>query len=329
MDFEKFLLDDIAAVEDEMNKILDTEPKQVYGLIKEYIFRGGKRIRPALLMLCFRALKGKDRQSALRAAALIELFHNFTLIHDDIEDDSKFRRGKPTLHLLYGIPIALNSGDALYTLIWNWLISLELPLEKRMKFASILGCAFQRVVEGQGIELDWYKSNKVEVSEDEYFQMVAGKTGALMGASCAAGAYLAGAEPQLVEKFKAFGESIGVAFQIQDDILNVAGDFEKYKKEIGGDITEGKRSLILIHALAHSSEDEKKKLSHVLLSHTRDQKKIEYVMSIFRKYDSINYAKVKALGFLEKASAFLKELRPSKERDSLVKLSDYIINREL
>ncbi len=267
----------------------------------------------------------------------IEDSHNFvannivvhnSLIHDDIEDDSQFRRGKPTLHISYGIPIALNSGDALYTVVWNWLLGLEMPAEKKIQLASILGCAFQRVVEGQGIELGWHKNCKTDVAEEDYFTMVSGKTGALMGAACEAGAYLAGAEPQLREKFRTFGESLGVAFQIQDDILNVIGDFSKYKKKIGGDITEGKRTLMAIHAMAHADTGEKKKLQDILLSHTRDSKKIQYVISLFLKYDSVNYARVKARGFVEDASTFLEELPHSKECEALKRLADSMINRE-
>ncbi len=328
MDFDRFVQDDLAEVEKEIKSIIPREPEGVYDMLGGYIFRGGKRIRPALAMLSFRALGGKDRENALKASALLELFHNFTLIHDDIEDDSRFRRGKPTLHISHGIPIALNSGDALYTVVWNWFLALGMPPERRIRLASISGCAFQRVVEGQGIELDWYKRKKIAVSEEEYFTMVGGKTGALMGASAEAGAYLSGADAQACENFRMFGESLGIAFQIQDDILNVAGEFEKYKKEIGGDITEGKRTLMVIHALAHAGPGEKKRLEEILVSNTRDRKKIGYAISLLSKYDSINYAKLKAREFVEDASAFLSALPQSREKDALRKLADYAINRE-
>lgn len=333
MELREFANNDVAAVEREMRAIISAEPREVYGPLEEYIFRGGKRMRPALLMLCFRALGGKDRtlafRVALKVAALIELFHNFTLVHDDIEDDSEFRRGKPTLHISHGIPIALNCGDALYTLVWNNLVALDAPPEKRIKIASILGRAFQRVVEGQGIELEWYRKRKTAVSEEEYFRMASGKTGALMGASCAAGAYLAGASPQEVDDFEAFGDSLGLAFQIQDDVLNLAGEFRKYKKEIGGDITEGKRSLMAIHAMAHAAPQEARRLSQILLAHMRDKKKIDYAISLMKKYDSVNYAKLRAREFVEGASAFLARLPPSKEVDALKAFSEYAITREL
>ncbi len=328
MDFEKFILDDIIKVEKKIKAIIPTTPKGVYGMLEEYLFRGGKRIRPIMLMLAFRALKSNNKQNAINIAALLELYHNFTLIHDDIEDNSKFRRGKPTLHISHGIPIALNSGDALCTLVWNNLLELNFPANKKIKLISIIGRAFQRVVEGQGIELDWYKNRKIDISEKEYFNMISCKTGALMGMTCEIGALLANANSEILKKFRAFGESLGIAFQIQDDILNVVGDFEKYKKEIGGDITEGKRTLMVIHAMAHSNKEEKKKLSQILMSNTQDRKKIKYVISIFKKYNSINYAKIKAHCFVNDTNAFIETLPHSREKNELKKLSDYVLNRE-
>ncbi|MEW6529080.1 MAG: polyprenyl synthetase family protein [Candidatus Micrarchaeota archaeon] len=328
MEFEKFVLDDIAEIENKIKAMIPPEPKEVYNLLEEYIFRGGKRIRPAIIMLVFRALGGKDKQNAISVAALIELFHNFTLIHDDIEDSSEFRRGKPTLHLSHGIPIALNSGDAIYTIIWNNLLALDLPAEKKIKLVSILGRGFQRVVEGQGIELNWYKEKKIDIYEEEYYNMISGKTGALMGTVCEAGAYLAYADPESLERFYNFGKSLGIAFQIQDDILNLIGDFKEYKKEIGGDITEGKRTLMIIHAMAHSNEEEKKKLLHILLSNTRDRKKIDYAISIMKKYGSIDYAKLKARCFVEKANSFIETFQESKEKNELKKLLFCITNRK-
>lgn len=324
MDFDKFILEDITTVENEIRNIIPKEPGAVYNMLEEYIFRAGKRIRPALLMLSFRALDGKERKNAIKSAAIIELFHNFTLIHDDIEDSSQFRRGKPTLHNSHGIPIALNSGDALYTIVWNSIIKMNMK-----EMAIIYSNAFRRVVEGQGIELEWYKNKKMNITEEQYFDMVSEKTGALIGAACESGALLAGANSEVAEKFRIFGEALGVAFQIQDDILNIIGDFKKYKKEIGGDISEGKRTLMVIHTFIHATEYENKKLAKILLSNTYDKKKINYVISLFKKYDSLNYAKVKAREFVEQTSMFLNELPDSKEKTELKKLAEYVINRDL
>ncbi|MBU0586273.1 polyprenyl synthetase family protein [Candidatus Micrarchaeota archaeon] len=329
MDFDQSIISDVKEVEKEMKLLIPKEPKEVYGMLEEYIFRGGKRIRPAMLMLCFRALGGKEKKNAVKAGAIIELFHNFTLMHDDIEDDSQFRRGKPTLHISHGLPIALNSGDALYTNIWNHLLNSLTNHEKTAKLASISGRAFQKVVEGQGIELEWHRTKKVDMSEQDYYTMVGGKTGALMGASCDAGAFLAGADDSTRAKFKNFGESLGIAFQIQDDLLNLVGDFKTYKKEIGGDITEGKRTLMVIHALAHSPESEKKKLIQIINSGTREKKKLDEAISIMEESGSIDYARNKAKQFVKEASSFLEKLPSSKEKESMIGISNYVINRQL
>lgn len=336
MQLEKFVSEDIEKIESEMRTIISTDPKEVYGLLDEYLFRGGKRIRPMLLMLSFRMMKNfrkdsleNEKTNAIKAAAIIELFHNFTLIHDDLEDNSQFRRGKPTLHILYTLPIAVNSGDALYTLLWEKILKLPVSDNKKIVLSTILAHAFRQVVEGQGIELEWYKSKKIAVTEQEYFDMVLKKTGALIGASAELGAYLAGSDTQTCEKFRMFGNVLGVAFQIQDDILNIVGDFKKYKKEIYGDIREGKRTLMVIHTISCATKDEKKQLFRILLSNTEKKQEIEYVVSLFEKYNSINYAKSKAQEFIKKIAAFLNEFPESKERNMLKQVCEYVINREL
>ena len=329
MDFSSSFSAEIRKVEKEMSAIMPSSPAQVYGMMPEYISRGGKRIRPLMIMLCFNALKGSNADAAYKVAALVELFHNFTLMHDDIEDDSHFRRGKPTLHISHSLPIALNSGDAIYTVIWNRMCSLPLSAEDRIRVASICGSAFQKVVEGQGIELDWYRTGKVDITEREYFEMVGGKTGALMGASCEAGAFLAGAKPEMMKKFREFGEALGIAFQIQDDVLNITGKFETYQKEIGGDVTEGKRTLMLIHTLAKSSPVEKEKIIRIIKSNTRNPEEIQYVISVFGKNGSIAHAKETARVFVERAGAFLEKLPKSRETEGLKKMAAFVTEREL
>ena len=181
----------IEKVERLIKEELANEDEQVYGILSPFIMRGGKRIRPALALLSCGATGG-SYDDVLEPAAIIELFHNFTLIHDDIEDNSQFRRGEPTLHITHGIPMALNSGDALYTLIWKKIVSLD--LEKSTELQKLCADSFKRVVDGQGIEISWIRSGRMDVSEDEYLKMIRGKTSAVMGLSCEVGAFMAGAE---------------------------------------------------------------------------------------------------------------------------------------
>jgi len=310
-----------------MEELIPEEPKEVYGMLPPFIKRGGKRIRPMLVLLCCGAVGGK-RKEALEPATLIEVFHNFTLVHDDICDDSKMRRGKPTLNVEYGTPIALNSGDALYTILWEGLASLDFPPKEKEQIQKMCTRAFRKVVEGQGIELNWYKEKKFEVSEKEYLTMIGGKTAALMGLSCEVGAFVGGADEKTRNALKEYGEKIGLAFQIHDDLLNVVGDFDKYKKEIGGDITEGKRTLMVIHTLEKADNDEKKKLTEILDSNSSKKEDIDYVISLFKKYKATDYAAKKAENMVLESVSALDVLTDSEEKKALLSLSDFIIKRE-
>jgi len=314
-------------VEQIMEGELSQEDARVYGMLVPFLKRGGKRFRPALALVSCGAVGG-DRDAALEPAAVIELFHNFTLIHDDIEDDSRFRRGEPTLHITHGIPIALNSGDALYTLLWKKLISLKMPPGRLVKLQAMYADAFKRVVDGQGIELSWIKEGRFDITEAQYLGMINGKTSALIGLSCEAGAMIGGAKKRLQKAMRQYGECIGAAFQIQDDVLNLTGSFEKYKKEIGGDISEGKRTLMVVHCLAHADPQDKARLISILSSHTKDQGEISEAISYMDKYKSLDYARARALKLVEEAKLIAGRLADSEDKAALMSLSDYVVKRE-
>lgn len=327
MQFYPLIAREITLVEKEITRILKNKPSSVYGMLLPFIRRGGKRLRPALVLLCCKALKGNVRR-AIRLAALIEIFHNFTLIHDDICDHSFFRRGKPTLHREYGTGIALNSGDALYTLMWNELLRFPLPSSRVLRMQQFCGDTFRRVVEGQGEELAWYRTHRFAIREKDYFRMIGGKTASLIGLSCRAGAALARASPRIQKNLQTFGENIGLAFQIQDDVLNVTGTFVRYQKKIGEDISEGKRSLMVIHTFSHASALEKRRLLSILSSHTRNPRRIRYVVRLFEKYGSIAYAQRVSRVFIQKALRSLRILPDGKEKTALLELARFVIQRQ-
>ncbi|MEK6981592.1 MAG: polyprenyl synthetase family protein [Candidatus Micrarchaeota archaeon] len=327
MSFYEIAKEEMQEIEKEIERTLANEPKEVYGMLLEYIKRGGKRIRPLLAILCNKVCNG-DPKKIIKAAAIIELFHNFTLIHDDICDNSEFRRGKPTLHIEYGLPIALNSGDALYTLIWQKITHLDLEPAKLQEVQKMYALTFKKVVEGQGRELDWHQNNKFSISESEYISMIDGKTTELMAFSCELGAFLANSSQKEREALKTYGQNIGKAFQIQDDILNVTGNFEKYKKEIGGDITEGKRTLMVIYTLEKTTNDESKRLKEILQSRKAGEKEIRYVIELFKKYGSIERADKKARDLIESAKKNLDVLNTSHAKQVLIDLTNYMTSRE-
>ncbi|NYZ73513.1 polyprenyl synthetase family protein [Candidatus Micrarchaeota archaeon] len=317
----------LSEIERIMQDELGKEEPRIYGMLAPFLKRGGKRIRPALCLLSCGAVGGKY-EDVLQPAAIIELFHNFTLVHDDIEDDSQFRRGEPTLHVSYGIPIALNSGDALYTLLWNKLVSLRLPPSRLVKLEQLYAASFKRVVDGQGLELAWIKEGRFDVSEEDYLAMIYGKTSALMGLSCEAGAMIAGGGKRLRSALRDYGEKIGAAFQIQDDVLNLTGDFEKYKKEIGGDITEGKRTFMVVHCLARAGEKDKQRLTAILSSHSKEKADIDEAVGILKASGSIDYARKKAEKLVKDAKKRIGSLKDGDDKTNLLAIADYVVNRE-
>ncbi|MEL0045487.1 MAG: polyprenyl synthetase family protein [Deltaproteobacteria bacterium] len=243
--------------------------KELYSIQKDYPLRGGKRFRPALLLLCAEWF-GASYEDALPSAVALELFHNFALIHDDIEDSSLFRRGKPTLHHLHGIPLAINAGDSLFGMVYEILLTNRARFgdQKALDIIGLFNQVFRATFEGQAYDIGWVANNYFP-SREEYFEMIRRKTGVYSGRGpCQLGALIADAPPDILEKVGDFGEALGIGFQIKDDLLNLeedAGESKEYGKERGGDIREGKRTLITIHMLENLDQKESEKLKAILL----------------------------------------------------------------
>ncbi len=310
--------------------------KYLYDLIPIYPLRGGKGFRPGL---CLNTCKifGGNEMHAMNSAVALELFHNGFLVHDDIEDESEHRRGTPTIHVQYGVPIAINVGDAMNVL------SLQ-PLMKNLKLLGpeLSWSVFNEIehmvlesVEGQALELTWRKDNICQLDDDDYLRMVLKKTcwytcihpiriGAIIGTR-------GKIDPDI---FNRFGYYLGAAFQIQDDLLNLLGNEDKYGKEICGDIQEGKRTLMLIRLLHCANKSEKKNLKEYLGKERsqRSEDETAWIMTLMHKYDCIHYGKVAASNL---AGAALKEFYTifgsfpeTEEKEFLLNMIVYMINRE-
>jgi geranylgeranyl pyrophosphate synthase len=326
MDADAYIKSQAELIEKAVHAELPPEPKEVYGMLGEYISRGGKRIRPVLALASCSACGGEE-STVLPFAVAIELFHNFTLIHDDIEDSSPMRRGRPTLHIEYGIPIAINSGDALYNLVWHSLVRNAEP-ELLSGGAGILISSFRAVAEGQGRELNWYREKRFDVGEEEYLRMVGGKTASLIGASCEIGAYCAGAGMVERDALRTFGEKIGLAFQIKDDVLNLTADPSKYKKKIGEDIDEGKRSLITIHLIANSPPQVRRRVIGILGKGKKSAADVRETIGLAQECGSIRYASDYAERLVRDAKASLEAVEAGAGRGLMDSLADYIVRRE-
>jgi geranylgeranyl diphosphate synthase type I len=206
----------------------------------------GKRIRPLLVLLVTSACNA-PWQRALPAAAAVELLHNFSLIHDDIEDNSPLRRGRPTLWKDWGIPLAINSGDTLFTLANLSILDLEGP-EICVQAAKILLQTCLHLTQGQHLDICY--ENRTDLTQEDYWPMINGKTAALLSASCELGALIAGAPPAIRQEYQQFGKHLGLAFQALDDLLGIWGDSERTGKSAESDLVSGKKSLPVLYGLS-------------------------------------------------------------------------------
>ena len=231
------------------------EIELLYAMMRDYPFRGGKGVRSELLLLSAQAhgvATGTPAwEAALWLATTIELFQNWVLIHDDIADDSEERRGKPALHRQYGVPLALNAGDALHAYMWGALLRADVPAA----YSEVL-TMIHRTAEGQHLDLAWVEHGVWNLSPADYLDMVRLKTAYYtVVIPLRLGALVAGQVPD--PRFEEAGVALGAAFQIRDDVLNLIGEAEHYGKEIGGDLLEGKRTLIALRWLETASPEQR------------------------------------------------------------------------
>jgi geranylgeranyl pyrophosphate synthase len=319
-----------------LQAIPDREPKKhLYDLVRGHLSREGKGMRPALCLATCGALGG-SAERALPSAAAIELLHNAFLVHDDIEDSSEYRRDRPTLHRQYGVPLAVNVGDAMNAMSVR-LLKLNLSRLGPQLSARIFD-EFDHMsietIEGQAMELGWIRDNDCSTSEEDYLLMVLKKTGWYSFIHPARiGALVAQPERSDLDAFDRFGYYLGTAFQIQDDVLNLTGDPRRYGKEIGGDLLEGKRTLILAHLLRTSNAQDKARLK-TFLGKPRGQRlprEVSWVYELLRSHGSIEYARKAARDFADGARRELDTAfagaSPGADLDFVRSLVDYTVGR--
>jgi geranylgeranyl pyrophosphate synthase len=302
--------------------------------IWEFLDRGGKRWRPALFLLICEAL-GKNSEDFVDFAIIPEVIHNGTLMVDDIEDASELRRGKPCTYKIYGLDIAINAGNAMYYLPLQPLIKKrdKISSEKLAKVYEIYVQEMTSLSLGQAMDIAWHRglANADKMGEKDYLQMCAYKTGTLARMAAKIAAVLADANVELTEKLGRFAESIGVAFQMQDDILDLTGgEFAKKKGGYGKDITEGKRSLIVVHTLKVAEADDKRRLIEILNMHTPNQKLIDEAITIMKKYRSMEYVKQFARKIVEESWKEAEKLiLASDAKEKLNAFAKFLIERNL
>jgi len=290
--------------------------------------RPGKMLRPTLCLLSCEAVGGQLQQ-AMPAAAAIELIHNFTLIHDDIEDASQSRHGRDTVWRVWGEPQAINAGDGMFALAHmalHRLLEAGVVAPQVLEVARLLDEACLALCEGQHLDLDF--EERLDVSCDDYLAMISGKTAALMGAATAVGALLGKAPEDTVGAFKEFGRRLGLAFQIRDDVLGIWGDAAETGKPAGDDIRDRKKSFPVVYALGRASENDRLLLRRVNSADTVALEDVAEVMAVLERSGARAASEEAVACHVDGALACLKglDLVPARRRE-LETLALYLVRR--
>jgi geranylgeranyl pyrophosphate synthase len=313
---------------------VETINKAIADPIWDMLDRGGKRWRPALFLLICEALRN-NAEYCLDFSIIPEVVHNGTLVIDDIEDSSEARRGKPCTYKIFGLDIAVNAGNAMYYLPLVPLMEKKnlLPAERLRDIYEIYVQEMINLSIGQAMDIAWHRgiANADNINEEDYLQMCAYKTGTLARMAAKIAAALSSADAKLIKKLGTFAESIGVAFQMQDDVLDLTGqEFAKKKGGLGQDITEGKRTLMVIRTMKTAEPKDKKRLVEILNMHTQDQKLRDEAIAIMHKNNAFDYVKKKADNMVEDSwKEAEKLLEESEGKEKLKAFAEFLIKRNI
>jgi octaprenyl-diphosphate synthase len=287
--------------------------------IMHYIVkRKGKQIRPMFVLLSAKLFNNNIQESTYRAAALVELLHTATLVHDDVVDDANERRGFFSINALWKNKIAVLVGD--YLLSKGLLLSVD---NNEFRSLKILSEAVKEMSEGELLQIE--KTRKLNIKEDIYFEIIRRKTASLLASACAAGAWSTTNDDELTEKMRLFGEKVGVAFQIKDDLFDYGND--KIGKPTGIDIREKKMTLPLIYTLEHATPDIRRRIINIVKNHNTDKDRVAEVIDLVKKSGGIEYTRDKMFQYRDEAMAVLHSLPDNDIRAGLETLVRYTTDR--
>ena len=303
--------------------------RYLYEPLLRYSRNGGKRHRP---LICFAACMavGGDPARALSSAAAMEHFHTAALIHDDIADEAELRRGEPCLHLTEGMGLAINMGDLGLQLVNGTVVKdPDLDDHTKVRVVTELIDMTRRTIEGQALDIGWARDGRYDITPEDYLVMATCKTAHYSGAvPLAIGAIIGGGTETQIEGLRNYGLDTGLAFQIQDDLLNLIGKAESTQKGFRDDITEGKRTLVVVHALQNLDGADRARLVELLSSHTKDEADLDEAVSIMNRSGSIDYARNYAENLTSIAkNRLIDMIDPSPSRDLLISMADWFVNR--
>ena len=306
--------------------VSNKEPKNLYEPIEYILSLGGKRMRPVLTLMASEVFN-VDCEKAIPAATAVEVFHNFSLIHDDIMDDAPLRRGNQTVHEKWDLNTGILSGDAMLILAYQYFENYEPHIFQ--KLAKLFSKTALEVCEGQQYDVDFETRDDVAIAE--YLKMIEYKTAVLVGAAMKMGAIVAETSEENADLIYDFGLNLGIAFQLQDDYLDAFGDPKTFGKQVGGDIIENKKTYLYLKALEFSSEEQKEQLAHLFSIQPTDNKdKIESVKQIFIETKSADATQNAIKDFTQKAFDTLDKLNIEDSKKEILRIfGEKLMNRNV
>lgn len=312
------LHDDLKEFERTFNVLMHSDVKLVDQIAKYIVKHKGKQFRPALLIASARSV-GEPNPATYITAGVVELLHTATLVHDDVVDDSELRRGFPTIHKKWKNKIAILMGD--YLLAKSLIAATEV---ESLEIMNSVATVAKRLIKGEMLEIQ--KSRKLDVTEADYFKIIADKTGSLISACCELGALTVNATDEQRQALKIYGENLGLAFQIKDDLLDYESNKGILGKPVIADVKEKKLTLPLIYSFNGTTDGEKQKVLKIIRNGAV-RKDIRHVLDFVNEQGGLQKAQQKALSLRDQAKEALKKLAPSDARLSLETLADFVVNR--
>lgn len=310
--------DELRLVEKSLEEMFTHENFLVQSIGRHLVKGGGKRLRPLFLILSSR-ISGYRGRSNIPLAAIIEVIHTASLLHDDVVDEAELRRGNPTANSIWGNAVVVLAGDFHYSNALKYAVTFG-----SLRIIESLSSAITSMTDGELIQL--HRLGDTSITEGEYIRIISGKTGALFSEACRIGAILGGAPPEKEEALAAYGMNVGIAFQMMDDILDYSADEGELGKKLGKDLEEGKITLPLIFLLASADAAEKKEIEGIVNSLSAEG--LGRILELIVKYDSIGKSLEKALAVVEEAKGRLEAFPESNERGMLMDIADYALYRD-
>ena len=323
------LLKTAEPVNEFIHKMLqDRKPSQLYEAGRHLIDAGGKRLRPFLTIKSCEAAGGK-KKDAIPFAAALEILHNFTLVHDDVMDHDVLRRGKPTVHARFGEPMAILAGDLLFAKVYQSVLDYapaKMSADDVVNTLQKMTDAIITLCEGQALDISFPKAT--DVTEKDYIFMIGAKTSALFKACAEVGAIAAGASGETIDSLGRFAWDAGLAFQIYDDVLGITADESKLGKPVGSDIREGKKTIIMIHALKNADDQQRETLLAAMKGDEATHEAIDAAVKVLNDIGSIDYARAEANKYLESSLKNIKGLKDTPAKNQLIDVVNYFVQRE-